>query len=105
MHELIVYKRHLKIGVFFYSRIEDSKIPKKRYYGGPYDALSDLFFTIDRFLELVFYQNSGPEYHQIFIIYRKNHPTQSKAVQCLYNKEIQLQRAFILTLIASKSSE
>ena len=35
----------------------------------------------------------------------KNHPTQSKAVQCLYNKEIQLQRAFILTLIASKSSE
>ena len=66
-----VYKRHLKTGVIFYSRIEDSKIPKKRYYGGLYDALGDLFFTIDRFLELVFYQNSGPEYHQIFIIYRK----------------------------------
>lgn len=60
MRELIVYKRHLKIGVFFYSRIEDSKIPQKRYYGGSYDNLSDLFFTIDRFLELVLYQNSGP---------------------------------------------
>ena len=31
--------------------------PKKRYYGGLYDDLGDLFFTIDRFLELFFYQN------------------------------------------------
>ena len=37
------------------------KDPQKRYYGGLYDDLGDLFFTIDRFLELVLYQNSGPK--------------------------------------------
>ena len=60
MRELIVYKRHLKIGVFFYSRIEDSKIPKKDTMEVPMMLLATFFFTIDRFLKLVLYQNSGP---------------------------------------------
>ena len=43
MRELIVYKRHLKTGVFFTQESKIQRSPKKRYYGGSYDALSDLF--------------------------------------------------------------